>query len=515
MTASGEPPSTKNNLEKLRFDAGEAPKGKESVRAVYLPTDARVSVTGVSPPEAEQLRPWADVKHAHLAPLIELIDIGEEGSLAVVESPAGELLAERLRSIGKKHPVDAVRTALRVADALNALHEAGGAHGRLHPGTVLLALEHGTEPLVLFGAPGSREYWPPDSSVNDPPSPVTDTWATGALLYHMLTGSMPPSLGVGSADELTAVGLESSLLRDAVAHVLNKDKGARAATLQPLRRELARWFVEHVAEEPGPHSVASHKPPPLPPSLRPGNSLAAAASRARQSFRPGSAGSVKRYLILAAVAVVLGLGVAYTIAALRKPKRVVVERLVPTTEKAAPSAGPGAIDLAEVPVTGKEEKGADSVTACIAGFLPENTLSKLANLTSFCPASDLRQAMKTLRAAFANAPGGGAGMPKGWNDLGWFELAALATLRAGCCSNPPKFVWPTGSSPDCPPLGDALDSLGKAVSSTQEVDAAITRFKEAAHCEVTKGKPDLSRPTTEPSAGGERVFRDIFHIGPP
>jgi hypothetical protein len=516
MTASGEPPSIKNNLEKLRFDAGDAPKGKESVRAVYLPTNAPVSVSAVSRSEAERLRPWAGVKHAHLAKLVEIIDVDGDSYLAIVEAPAGELLAERLRSIGKKHPVDAVRTALRVADALNSLHEAGGSHGRLHPGTVLLAPEQGPEPLVLFGAPGSREYWPPDSSVNEPPSALTDTWAAGALLYHMLTGSMPPSLGVGAADELTPLGIDNPLLREAVAHVLNKDKHARATTLQPLRRELARWFVEHVGEEPGPHSVASHKPPPLPASLRPVHGLASAAGRARQSLAPSRGGALKRYLILALVAGVLGLGASYTISALRKPKRVVVEHVLPgAPAKEAASVEPGAIDLAEVPVTGKEGRTGDSVTTCIAGFLPENALSKQANLATFCPASDLRQAIKTLRAGFANSAGGGVGTPKGWNDLGWFEFAALGTLRAGCCNNPPKFVWPVNTSPDCPSIGDALDVLGKAVGSNQEVDAAIARFREAAHCEVAKGKPDLSRPNSEPSAEAERIFREIFHIGSP
>ena len=486
------------------------------MRAEYGPTGAPVSVTAVDRKEAEALGPWARVVHAHLAKLVDIIPIDETSSWVVVESPAGELLSKRLRSIGKKHPVDAVRTALRVADALAALHEAGGAHGRLNPENVLLSPEQGLEPRLLFGPAGSREYWPPDVSVTEPPSPLTDTWATGALLFHMLTGATPPSVGVGAADDLIALGIDNALLRNAVAHVLNRDKSARATTLQPLRRELARWFVEHVGDEPGPHSVSSHKPPPLPPSLRPGGVLASGAmNRARQSLGPGSGTSLKRYLVLAPIAVVLGLGTAYTIAALRKPKRVVVERVLPTAPANSASVGPGAIDLAEVPVNGNEAKaGSDSAATCIAGFLPENSLAKKANLTTFCPAADLRQAMKTLRAAFAVTPGGNVVTPKGWSDLGWFELAALATLRVGCCPNPPKFVWP-GNSPDCTPLGDSLDALGKAVSSAQDVDAAISRFKEAAHCEVTKGKPDLSRPTTDPSADAERIFRDIFRIGLP
>jgi len=57
-----------------------------------------------------------------------------------------------------------------------------------------------------------------------------------------------------------------------------------------------------------------------------------------------------------------------------------------------------------------------------------------------------------------------------------------------------------------------MDALGRAVSSTQKADAEIARFKEAAHCELAKGKPDASRPAAEPSAAAERTFRDLFHV---
>ena len=209
MTSSGEPPST-TTTEQLRFDAGKAPEGKDSARAIHSGSNSSVTVTGVDRKEVDVIRPWGGVTHAHLAKLIEIIEVEADRFWVVVEAPAGELLSERLRSIGKKHPVDAVRTALRVADALATLHDAGGAHGRLHPDTVLLKPESGPEPLVLFGAPGPREYWPPDYSVAEPPSVLTDTWATGALLFHMLTGATPPSMGIGSAEELISLGIDNA-----------------------------------------------------------------------------------------------------------------------------------------------------------------------------------------------------------------------------------------------------------------------------------------------------------------
>jgi|GEM_PF-2824198 len=502
ITSSGDPPIIPASAEKLDFEGEVAPDAKRTVLARHRATGTRVLAVLVEQKDIEHIRPWATVSHAHLAKLVEIIEFAPERYWVAVAHTPGELLRDRLKAIRKKHPVDSVRTALRVADALGALHDAGGAHGRLHPGTVLLSPETGREPIVLFGEPGSREYWPPDYPIGEPACALTDTWATGALLFHMLTGDTPPAMGVANPDELIALGIESPLLRTAIAHVLNRDKSVRTESVHPLRRELARWFVEHVGEEPGPHSVS--KPPPLPPSLSPGSLVRARAASSRSRASSVSPRPLKRYLILAATAVVFGLLAAWTFSALRKPKPIVVEWQRPAPDsRAASNSAAGAIDLAEVPVTGNEEK-ADATATCIATFLPEGALAKQASLGGYCSAGDLRHATKLLRGAFASAP-------SKWSELGWFELAALATLRAGCCTNATKISWPVTSA-DCPSMADTLDALGRAVSSTQKADAEIARFKEAAHCELTKGKPDLSRPSAEPSADAERKFRELFHV---
>ena len=500
--------------DKLTFDGGKAPDAKEAVRALHHESGKTVIVADVDQKDIDRIRPWAKVSHTHLAQLVEVIEHAPGKYWVAVAYTAGELLRDRLKKIHKKHPVDAVRTALRVADALSALHEAGGARGRLHSGTVLLAPESDIEPIVLFGEPGSREYWPPDYPVGEPACALTDTWATGALLFHMLTGAMPPAMGVANPDELTGLGIDNALLRGAIAHALNRDKALRAENLQPLRRELARWFVEHVGEEPGPHSSLS-KPPPLPASLNPAASRLAGIGLAKRSDSSATrARPMGRYMILAATSVVLGLLAAWGFAVLRKPRPIVVEwqRPARASQTNTTNSAAGAIDLAEVPVTGNEGKTAgDATTTCVASFLPEAALSKQANLGAYCGASDLRLAMKLLRSSFASTPSNGAGTPQGWNELGWFELAALATLRAGCCADSTRITWPIASA-DCPSITDAMDALGRAVSSTQKSDAEIARFKEAAHCELAKGKPDASRPTAEPSAAAERTFRDLFHV---
>lgn len=492
--------------DQLTFE-GETPSATHPAYAVHTRSSRRVVVVTVSKRDIAVIMPWRGVHHAHLADVLEIVQHSESEYWVAVARINGELLNDRLLAVHKKHPVDAVRTALRVADALATLHEAGGAHGRLHPGTVLLSPEQGREPLVTFGVAGSREYWPPDYSIEAPACARVDTWATGALLFHMLTGSTPPAMGVANADDLRALGIENALLRGAIAHTLNRDSTKRADNLQPLRRELARWFVEHVGEEPGPHSVVT-KPPPLPASMIPQSSAAKSQELPHaKSARPKSS---KVSLVLAGVAAILGLTAAWGFSALRKPKPVVVEwqrhRTAPQVpSNLAPHTAPSAIDLAEVPVSSKDDKPGAEVMNCISAFLPEATLSPQANLSGYCAANDLRQAMRIIRSSFAS-------IPAGWNELGWFELAALSTFRASCCgSSPPRTIWPV-PTPDCPSISDALDRVGRTVSAAQNADDAISQLKDAARCEMAKGKPDVSRPTASPSSEAEQQFRRLFHL---
>ncbi len=85
----------------------------------------------------------------------------------------------------------------------------------------------------------------------------------------MLLGKPPLRMGYESESALADAGVLDPVLRVALYHALARDLGARSHDLRPLKRELARWFVEHAGEEPiapGPHSTS---PPPLPPSVRP------------------------------------------------------------------------------------------------------------------------------------------------------------------------------------------------------------------------------------------------------
>jgi len=177
------------------------------------------------------------VEHMHLAKLLDLLEVGGEKYAIAVRLP-GLTLAERLDAIGKKEPVDAVRFALRIADALSSLHDAGACHGSVHPRGILIQVE-GHDPPVLGYFPSTDvSYRSPERGNEDPPTESDDSWAAAALLHKMLLGTTPPREGYSSEAEVTQAGVTDSALSAALAHALNNNPSSVVAT---CGRSSASW----------------------------------------------------------------------------------------------------------------------------------------------------------------------------------------------------------------------------------------------------------------------------------
>ena len=220
----------------------------------------------------------------------------------------GLTLAERLDDIGKKEPVDAVRFALRIADALSSLHEAGACHGSVHPRGILIQVEGHAPPVLGYFPSTDVSFRSAERGNEDPPTESDDSWAAAALLHKMLLGTTPPRDGYSSETEVTDAGVTDAALTAALAHALNKDVEQRSRDVRPLKRELARWFVEHAGEEPatpGPHSSS---PPAI--ASEPARSKARplrcrrAGHRLRRQRRPKRACDI---IPLAVAGIVVGL----------------------------------------------------------------------------------------------------------------------------------------------------------------------------------------------------------------
>jgi hypothetical protein len=509
-----------------RFEVGEAVAGERSRRA-FLGTDKQdngpvliVELTSDDIPRFERAR---SATHAHLARVIDVIAT-PTGGVLIAEHPRGDNLSELLQQIIRKTSVDAVRSALRIADAVSALHAQGAVHGWLEPAAIIPEPQGHPKPMVTW-LPPSRESSPFRSRArgeSGTPSEGDDTWAVTALLHLMLAGEPPPADGIGASDELFETEIADEALRTALRHGLSREEEQRVLDLRPLKRELARWFVEHAGDETS-HSGHPHsRPPPLPAGtssspptayssvmpLSQGNVPALTSSKP-----PTSARAPRRLVVVLGAALVVGLVAAWGVSAFRSRQRVqVVEVAAPGA--AEPSGKDKEIALNEIPVTGQSNQlTGDKMATCVAGYLPKGAFAKPPDVSWMCSERDPREGGMKLRAAVVQ--GAPVGAPtdamKLFSRLGWYEMAAFAVIRAGCCADSEAITLPD-PSPDCKRMDEPLRELGQAVVAGQSHEPALKEFTEAIHCELNAGKAAVYRRAGRPQGGEDSAFQELVKV---
>ncbi len=316
----------------------------------------------------------------------------------------------------------------------------------------------------------------------------------------MLTGSPPPSDGYASEGDIEKAGVADAALRAALFHTLTASRPERQSDLRPLRRELARWFVDHAGEEPiapGQHHATA--PPPLPPSVRPPSHR----PPSRLSVPPPPKGKVGTFAI---GAVVIGgvVGIALTFL---RPKQV---RIVSVPGKEAPEAAPtsSALELGDVPVTGENDVRLGSKLAtCVAGYLPKGTFGKTPDVEWLCPETDPREGAEKLHAAIVSAA------PKGtvtdamkiFSRIGWYAMPAFAVVRAGCCPDAKALALP---DEHCA-MSTALRDVGDAVVSTKDVTEPLKKYTDSIHCELNHGGAKMLRRAERPQGGEDTAFLEL------
>lgn len=446
-------------------------------------------------------------EHAHLARVLGVFS--HDGTpLLVFERVHGTTLTERLAEIGRKPEVDAVGSALRVSDALSTLHDAGGVHGFIHTDSVIIEPPERLGPVLNFAPIPSdeRTFHSPERGETGKPSVADDAWAAAGLLHMMLTGSPPPKEGYTSVEELEAAGVAHPALREALLHGLNASADTRSKDVRPLKRELARWFVEHAGEDAalvGPHSTL---PPPLPAGMRRQPEPVAVVAAAR----PAAPARRPRFVMLAVVGTVVGLIGAWAVSALRPKPAAEVAAAAPS--QAAPPESAKAIDLSEVPVTGEDQKQAielDKVSSCVANYLPKGAFGKSPDLSFLCTEPDPNKGAQGLRVAIVGSA------PKGTLTdamklsarLGWYDMAAYAVVRAGCCEDPKLLATPEPSK-GCDSFAESLQEIAKAVIGNRSYEDPFKKYTGAIHCELNLGHPALGR-TQRPQPGEDTAFKEF------
>jgi eukaryotic-like serine/threonine-protein kinase len=138
--------------------------------------------------------------------VVRVYDLGvsDEHAYLVMEYFARGNLGRRIRA--GVSAADALRFALEIACALQAVHEAGVIHRDLKPGNVMVR-EDGSLALIDFGLAlrmaverdaadrqlicGTPHYMSPEQGHAEPVDPRSDLYSLGVILYEMLVGRKP------------------------------------------------------------------------------------------------------------------------------------------------------------------------------------------------------------------------------------------------------------------------------------------------------------------------------------
>lgn len=249
----------------------------------------------------QEARAAANLSHPNI---VTVHDFGlSEGQLYIVmEHIPGTDLKSLIRKRGRFNVQEAIPLMVQASAGLGYAHRAGLVHCDVKPHNMLVTPDQrlkvtdfgiaralatilpGERTDVVWGSP---QYFSPEQASGEAPSPASDVYSLGVVLYEMLSGT--PPFTAATADELARLHIEAvpipireyvpdipSALEEIVIKVLSKEPSARYRTADQLGRVLLR-FGNQRDEDPTPLSLTpevatTYQQPdsaPLPPFSMP------------------------------------------------------------------------------------------------------------------------------------------------------------------------------------------------------------------------------------------------------
>lgn len=232
--------------------------------ATEVDTGRRVVAVAGDAGRLAMLEAAKGVKHRHLAGLVavvrdvdprslpEGVAIPTAGGVAVAEYLPGTTLKQQLEA-GPLNATKAVAWILRLAESVQALHQAGGVHGAISLRSVVAEPEGRKIAPVLSQllAQPVGAYCPPERLRGSVETSADDVWALHAVLFAMLTRQAPFKAAERDAllkvmlatrpRPLSSFGLDEPVLEEILTRGLAGEKRLRVTDLQELVQSLDGW----------------------------------------------------------------------------------------------------------------------------------------------------------------------------------------------------------------------------------------------------------------------------------
>ena len=225
----------------------------------------------------QEARSAANLSHPNI---VTVHDFGlSEGQLYIVmEHMPGTDLKTIIRKRGRFTVEEAIPLAVQASAGLGYAHRAGLVHCDVKPQNMLVTpdrrlkvtdfgiaralatIQPGERSNVVWGSP---QYFSPEQAAGEAPSPASDVYSLGVVLYEMLSGTLP--FTANTAEELAHLHIEAdpipireyvpdipSALEEIVMKVLSKEPSARYRTADQLGRVLLKFGTQRDDPTPSP-----------------------------------------------------------------------------------------------------------------------------------------------------------------------------------------------------------------------------------------------------------------------
>jgi serine/threonine-protein kinase len=227
----------------------------------------------------QEARAAANLSHPNI---VTVHDFGlDHGQLFIVmEHIPGKDLKTLLRQRGRYSVEEAIPLMVQACAGIGYAHRAGLVHCDIKPHNMIVTPD-GRLKVTDFGIAralstimpderadvvwGSPQYFSPEQATGEAPSPASDVYSLGVVLYEVLTGALP--FTAPTSEELARMHLEAapippseyvpdlpSALEQIILKVLSKEPAARYRTADQLGRVLMRFGTQR--DEPPPPSLS-------------------------------------------------------------------------------------------------------------------------------------------------------------------------------------------------------------------------------------------------------------------